>query len=248
MVGHDQGSGPSGQMMHRSTQSGQAELSSQQVLGCNTPDRQQYTGLHELDLALQVRLAVSHLIQVRVPIVGRAALQHVGDKHLAPCQTQRQQHAIQQLPCPANERFSLPILIGTRGFAHDHPLCLPVTHSENGLGARTVQIAQGAAHNPLAQRLPIERPDTVSWPPAVLVLDSGRFNIGASRRMISNTPYPAIDSHCLKVAMLQRACAHVTSFHPLSCLGKPRHEPLHITHLRIGFYLTLRDAVERVDV
>ena len=70
--------------------------------------------LQQRDLALQVRQALRHFLGLRVAVVGRPALEHVGDEHLLARQTDAAQHGIEQTAGAAHEGLALLVFLGAR--------------------------------------------------------------------------------------------------------------------------------------
>ena len=96
--------------------------------------------LHEFDLTHEERLALSDLGWFGIPIGRRTALERVGDVDLPvgadavrARQLQCGQHAVEQLPGLADERFSAQVLLLARSLADDHPARAPVADAEDGV-------------------------------------------------------------------------------------------------------------------
>jgi hypothetical protein len=63
-------------------QTADLQLGMQHALRREAPQQQDAVRLNQPDLLVQVALAGRHLVRFRVPVVGRATLQHVGDEHV----------------------------------------------------------------------------------------------------------------------------------------------------------------------
>ena len=99
----------------------------------------------------------------RVAIVGRAALEDIGDEHVAALQADLAEQPVEQLPCLPDERKALPVLVSAGRLADEHQVGIGVARAEHDLRASLVKLA-GDAHARLVvdgfQKLP---PDT--WAP-----------------------------------------------------------------------------------
>src|SRR5689334_17858634 len=99
MIRHYERSIQLAEVVHLAAQPAQGQVGAQQVLGRNPSNRQHEPGLQERDLAHQVRQAGGHLLRLRVPVVRRTALEHVGDVDVGPpIEAYGAQHRIQQVP------------------------------------------------------------------------------------------------------------------------------------------------------
>ena len=78
--------------------------------------------VQRLELARQVRRAGGDLIGLRIPVAGRAALDHVGDEDLLARPQDRREQLVEERPGLADERPALPVLVETRTFAHEDDL------------------------------------------------------------------------------------------------------------------------------
>ena len=78
-------------------------------------------GLQQRDLSLQVRQALRDLFRLRIAVVRRPALQHVGDEHLLALQSDAAQHRIEQSTRPAHEGLTLAVFVCTGRLAHHEP-------------------------------------------------------------------------------------------------------------------------------
>ena len=94
------------------------------------------------ELVAQVADAGLLLLGQGVPVVGRPALDNVGDVDVGvPVQIHGGQHLVQQLAAPAHKGLPLQILVFPGAFPHEHHLGLGVAHAEHHVVAR---LAQGA--------------------------------------------------------------------------------------------------------
>jgi hypothetical protein len=84
-------------------------------------------------------------VRVRIAVVGRPALQGVGDEHIAPLHADLPEQLLQQLPCLSYERQALKVLVGSRCLADEHQLCVGVPGAEDDVRARLMQLAGDAA-------------------------------------------------------------------------------------------------------
>lgn len=103
--------------------------------------------VNQLDLAVQVLLAGCDFRRFRVPVVWRAALHHVGDKHVVAVSAYGRQQTLQQLPGRAYEGASLPVFMEAGPFADEHQLCPRTALAGDCVGAAPVQWTIGAIAN-----------------------------------------------------------------------------------------------------
>ena len=93
----------------------------QQKLRGELAEGDDHLGLHEVDLPLEVAAAGGDLVGLRIPILGRTALQDVRDVD----GRARQPHAVldhprEKLARAPHERHALRVLVGSRGLADEH--------------------------------------------------------------------------------------------------------------------------------
>ncbi|MCY1225973.1 hypothetical protein D9M72_381860 [compost metagenome] len=158
MVGHHHGDAFIA--MYGAAQLADGRGGAQQRLRRKAAQHHDHPGLHQRDLAAQERLALRHFLGLRVAVAGRAALEHVGDKHIAPArQPERAEHIVEQLAGLAHEGLALQVFVLAGGFAHQHPFGLAVAHAEHGIGAVLAQAAGGAACHGGVQRRPFHAGD-----------------------------------------------------------------------------------------
>src|SRR5262245_48082808 len=104
-------------------------------LGGEVAKRRDERWLDQLNLAEQVALAGLDLVRHRVAVPGRPAFQDVRDVDVASLQADAGQKLIEQLPCLADERKALLVLVEARRLADEHQLGVRVTHAEHDLRA-----------------------------------------------------------------------------------------------------------------
>ena len=156
VVGHDQRYAVVAQPL--AAQARERNIGLEQTVGGVSPERDNELGANVFDLADQIRLALRHLLRLRVAVAGRSALQYVRDIDLLALEAHGEQHGVQQLAGAAHERLALPVFVRTRSFADKHPRCRRVADAENRLGAGFMQAAFSAGAHRVLQRLPI-RPE-----------------------------------------------------------------------------------------
>src|SRR5450756_432426 len=91
-----------------------------------------------------VTRAGGELRRARVAVVGRPALEHVGDEHLLAREPNGGEQLLQQLAGLAYEGSALLVLVVPRRLAHEHEVAGGVAFSGHGLCAGGVQLAEGA--------------------------------------------------------------------------------------------------------
>src|SRR5215217_1827203 len=123
-----------------------------QQLGREVAERADHARLDQLDLPVQVRLAGVDLVELRVAVAGRAALEDVGDEHVGPLEPDLAEQLVEQLAGPADEREPLEVLLLAGGFADEHQVGVGVARPEHHPGAALVQRAAGTATGLLVER------------------------------------------------------------------------------------------------
>ena len=93
--------------MHAAAQLADGRVRGQQVLRGDAPDGQHDARAQQRDLAFQVRQAVGHLLGRGIAVVGRPALEHVGDEHLSRA-AQPDARSIELSSCPARPTNGSP--------------------------------------------------------------------------------------------------------------------------------------------
>src|SRR5262249_23058724 len=98
-------------------------------------------------------------------ILGRTALDHVGNVDVATLQAHRRDHVVEKLPGAPHERLALLVLVGAWPFAHEHDLGIDIAHAENDVLATFVQTATSAVADVLANELQCRRflPNHWEW-------------------------------------------------------------------------------------
>ena len=113
----------------------------------------------ERDLLLEVGAAGLDLAGSRIPVLGGAALDHVGDVALGPCDPDLLEHeAVEEFARAPDEGLALQVFLVTRALADEEEGRPGVAHPEDDLGATRGQRALGAAEGFGAQPFP-RRPD-----------------------------------------------------------------------------------------
>ena len=96
------------------------------------------------------------LLGLGVPVLGRAALYHVGDVDVGvPVQVHRGQELVQKLAAPAHEGLPLQVLVLPGALAHEHHLGLPGPGAEHHVVPPLAQAAVLAAEASVFQVVPI---------------------------------------------------------------------------------------------
>ena len=126
-------------------------------LGGDPPQTDNDLRLHQRRLPPQIADAGVLLHVQRIPVLGRAALHHIGNIDLGAVQMDNLQHIVQQLTGPAHKGDALLILVLAGAFPDEHDLrslrAVPKHHVGSGVCQRTAP-AMGAV---LLQRLPAVR-------------------------------------------------------------------------------------------
>ena len=115
------------------------------------------------DLGPQQRHLVAEIVDAGVllgvqgvPVLGRAALDDVGDVDVfRPVQVDDGEHLIQQLAAPAHEGLTLQVLVLPGALPHEQDLRVPDPHPEHHMGAGVRQRALLAAQAGLLQLFPV---------------------------------------------------------------------------------------------
>src|SRR3990172_9709730 len=107
---------------------------------------------NEIDLFLQERFAGRHLVRLRIAVLGRPALDHIGDINVLALHSHSLGDDVgQKLPGPADERLSLQIFIAPRPFTDEHQLRLGMAHAEDDIGSARAKLAALAIADRRAQ-------------------------------------------------------------------------------------------------
>src|SRR5258708_37337280 len=99
---------------------------------------QQHLRRHQLELALEIWRACFGFVGHRIPVHRRAALEHVGDVHVQPAETDPGQERVEQLARGTDERFALTVLVEARSFTDDQDVGGTGTDSGDRLRASCV--------------------------------------------------------------------------------------------------------------
>ena len=97
-----------------------AALNAQHCATCRPAEANQELRIGEIDLLLNKGQADLGLLRCRGSIARRPPRNDIGDVHLFSIQSDRAQHAIQQLPCSTDERPTYSIFILPRSFTYKH--------------------------------------------------------------------------------------------------------------------------------
>ncbi len=124
-----------------------------QQLGREVAERADHARLDQLDLPVQVLLAVLDLDRLGVAVGRRPALQGVGDEHLRARHPDLAEQLLEQFPGGAHERQPLLVLARAGRLADEHQLGVGVARAEHDRLTRRCQL--GAARTGL--RLGVER-------------------------------------------------------------------------------------------
>ena len=126
----------------------------EQQLGGEVAQRDDHPRVDELDLLGQVRPARLDLLGRRVAVLGRPALDDVGDVALGPGQADLLPHeAVEQLARAADEGLAGQILLAARALAHEEQIGRRRAHPEHHLGPALGQRAERARRRGDAQPL-----------------------------------------------------------------------------------------------
>ena len=118
-----------------------------QELGREVAERPDEPGLDQLDLPEEVALAGFDLVQHRVAVPRRPALDHVRDVDVFPGHADPVEQLVEELPRLADEREALLVLVKARRLADEHEIGLRIADSEDDLRAALGQAAARAARD-----------------------------------------------------------------------------------------------------
>ena len=111
-------------------------------------------GAMSSDLLGEVRPARVDLVRGRVTVVGRAALDDVGDVALGPGEADLLPHeTVEQLARAPDEGLSGQVFLSTRSLPHEEEVGGRIAHAEDDLCAPLGQWAPGAGRRGAAQPL-----------------------------------------------------------------------------------------------
>ena len=105
------------------------------------PQRHDHQGVYGGDLAVEVGVAGADLAGFRVAVVGRAALNDVGNEDLLPAHADGPEQAFEKLTGGADERPALLIFVEAGGFADEQQGAIGVALTGYGVRASLVQRA-----------------------------------------------------------------------------------------------------------
>ena len=117
-------------------------------LGGVIAERTDHLRPDELDLPPKIRLAGRDLVRPRVAVVGRPALEHVGDEHLLAREPDGAEQLLEELAGLAHERPALLVLVVAGSLAHEHEVAGWVTLAGHRPGARGVQARTACTPRP----------------------------------------------------------------------------------------------------
>ncbi len=124
-----------------------------QQLRREVPERTDHVGLNQLDLTVQILLAVVDLDRLWVTVTGGTALQHVADKDLRSCHPDLHQQLLEQFAGRSDERHPLLILARTRRLPHEDQIGVRVARAEHDRLARCRQLRAARAAPRLGEDL-----------------------------------------------------------------------------------------------
>ena len=156
MIGHDDRQTLGFEPVRLSPQPSYRRVGLEQLLGRNTAYGKDQLRPDQRDLPIEVWPACGSLIRRRVPVVRRPAFQDIGNENVLPGKPQGQQHLVQKLACPPDERLAAAIFLGARRFANDHQFRFAIAHPEDGLRAAFMQGTTRAMPDSVAECVPIQ--------------------------------------------------------------------------------------------
>ena len=118
---------------------GDLEILPYQLHGRNAPQAHNDLGPQKRHLPPQIADAGVLFHIQRIPVLGRTALDDVGDVHRLPLQADHFQHIIQQLPGGAHEGHALCVLVGPGSLTDEQDLRLSASHAEHHIFPRPAQ-------------------------------------------------------------------------------------------------------------
>ena len=135
---------------------GDLQVRLNQLLARDASQTHQDLGPQQGELVAQVADAGILLSGQGVPVLGRAALDNVGDVHVGvPVQVHGGQHFVQQLSAPAHKGFTLQVLVFTGAFSHEHHFGFGISHPEHHMVPRLAQGTFFTGQTGLLQFLPM---------------------------------------------------------------------------------------------
>ena len=120
-------------------------LRAQQCLSREGAQRHDHAGTYHLDLSKQKRLAGFNLVWLGVPVLGRPALDDVGNVDLVARQIDGFDDLGQQLARPADKRNPLEIFVVTGCLTNEHQVSGRASHAKyNRVTAKLMELAARA--------------------------------------------------------------------------------------------------------
>jgi len=96
-------------------------------------------GSDQLYLLTEKRHTARLLCRQRITVAGRTALDYIGYVHILAGYIHRLKISVKELTCGTYEGYPLFILLGTRGFTHEHQISLSVAGAEYQIRPRVPQ-------------------------------------------------------------------------------------------------------------
>ena len=138
MVGDDQGDAGVAEGEAAPPQATDGGGGGEEILGGDASDGDDDPGIDALDLAQQEPFAGQGLGGLRLPVVGGATLEDVGDIDIFPLEINGFEHGVEESPRASDEGLALAVFVGAGRFADEHPVGGGRSDAEYGLGARFV--------------------------------------------------------------------------------------------------------------
>src|SRR5262249_50502227 len=133
-------------------------LHAEQGLDRELPERGDHLLADALELPEEEGLAALHLVGLWIAVLGRPALDDVGDVDvLAPELHPLGDDLGEQLPRPADERLALQVLVPPRSLPHEHQTGTRIAHTEDEMRAMGRELAPVAVTDVGAQLLQAPR-------------------------------------------------------------------------------------------
>ncbi len=121
-------------------------------LGSEGSERHDGPGRDQTDLFLEKWHARGHFVRLRIAVVGRAALQNVGDVDLLALHPHRLDDLGEKLPRAADESQTLNVLFVARGLPHEQEVGGRAALPEHDVGPTARELAPRAAFQKGPQR------------------------------------------------------------------------------------------------
>ncbi len=115
-----------------------------------------HTGIDELDLAVQIGAARRKLNGERITVSRRPALDHIGDVHGRPIQTDKNKQLVEKFPCLADEWPALLILVKPGTLSDKHHFRTVAAFTRNGSSPSRGELTQLADRNLAVQRFEVD--------------------------------------------------------------------------------------------